>query len=215
MDLSKLHDAIIRGNARESEALTKEAIAAGLDPMSVVNGTLIPAMEVVGSLFQRNEYYIPEMLISARAMKTSLALLKPLIAASGRAGSATKVAIGTVQGDLHDIGKNLVGMMLEGVGFEIIDLGTDVSAEKFVNSVREHGAKVICMSALLTTTMTGMKGIIESLQSAGLREKVFVMVGGAPVTDRFAKQIGADGYAADAASAADVLKGRVPAAAAV
>ncbi len=209
MDLSKLHDAIIRGNARESEALTKEAIAAGLDPMSVVNGTLIPAMEVVGALFQRNEYYIPEMLISARAMKTSLALLKPLIAASGQAGSATRVVIGTVQGDLHDIGKNLVGMMLEGAGYEIVDLGTDVTAEQFVNGVREHGAKVVCLSALLTTTMTGMKGIIESLQSAGLRDKVYVMIGGAPVTDRFAKQIGADGYAADAASAADLLKGRV------
>jgi 5-methyltetrahydrofolate--homocysteine methyltransferase len=162
-------------------------------------------MEEVGRRFECGEFYVPEMLISSRAMKSGLALLRPhLIAANVEA--VGKIAIGTVQGDLHDIGKNLVGMMLEGAGFEVVDLGTDVSPEKYVAAVKEHRPDIIACSALITTTMPRMENVIYSLKQAGLRDQVKVMIGGAPVTDKYAADIGADGYAPDAASAATRAK---------
>ena len=181
------------------------ALAAGVAAETILKEGLIAAMGEVGRLFEENEYFVPEMLVSARAMQGGLALLKPHLAAGGSI-SAGKVVIGTVKGDLHDIGKNLVAMMLEGAGFEIVDLGTDVAPEKFVKAVSEHKPQAIAMSALLTTTMPSMGNTIKALQEAGLREQVKVMIGGAPVTDGFAKQIGADGYSADASSAVRLAK---------
>jgi 5-methyltetrahydrofolate--homocysteine methyltransferase len=166
---------------------------------------LIKAMDRIGVLFKNNEIYIPEVLIAARAMHAGLGVLKPILAKSNTSAAA-KIVIGTVKGDLHDIGKNLVGMMLEGAGFEVIDIGIDAPPEKFIQAAKDHKANVIGMSALLTTTMMQMKGTVEALQAAGLKGKVKTMVGGAPVTDEFARQIGADGYAADAASAVSKLK---------
>ncbi len=181
------------------------ALAAGIAPETILKDGLIAAMGEVGRLFEENEYFVPEMLVSARAMQGGLALLKPHLAAGG-ATPAGKVVVGTVKGDLHDIGKNLVGMMLEGSGFEVIDLGTDVSPEKFVKAVTEHQPHAIAMSALLTTTMPSMSNTIKALQEAGVREQVKVMIGGAPVTDGFARQIGADGYSPDASSAVRLAK---------
>jgi 5-methyltetrahydrofolate--homocysteine methyltransferase len=187
------------------ETKVREALEAGLDPQTILNEALIAAMGEVGARFERGEFYVPEMLIAARAMQAGLALLKPHLSKGG-VHMRGKVVIGTVKGDLHDIGKNLVAMMLEGAGFEIIDLGTDVPPEKFASVVRESGANLVGMSALLTTTMKNMKAVIEALEDVGVRQKVKVMIGGAPVTDAFAKEIGADGYAPDASRAVALAK---------
>lgn len=199
-DLAKLRDAIIDGDAKTAKAVTEVAISEGMDPQTLLSEIMVPAMDVVGSRFECGEYFVPELLIAARAMKGCLALLRPLLTKSG-AKSAGKVAIGTVKGDLHDIGKNLVAAMLEGGGFEIIDLGVDVSPDKFVAAVQEKGATIVCLSALLTTTMPAMKDTIAALKASGLRERCKVMIGGAPITDAYAKEIGADGYSDNASSA--------------
>ncbi len=204
-DLKKLFTAVLEGNAKEAKAVTEKALAAGVDPQKLVNEQMIPAMAEVGRRFEANEYFVPELLISARAMKSALELIKPLLAARG-AQPIGRVAIGTVKGDLHDIGKNLVSAMLEGGGFEVIDLGVDVSPEKFVAAVKEKNANVIALSALLTTTMPSMKTTIEGLKSNGVRPQVKVIIGGAPVTQQYANEIGADGYADNASSAVTVAK---------
>lgn len=205
VDQEKYYQALSAGKMDEVKALTQKALDAGDSPDTILKEGLIKAMDRIGVLFKNNEIYIPEVLIAARAMHAGLGVLKPILAQSNTPAAA-KVVIGTVKGDLHDIGKNLVGMMLEGGGFEVIDIGTDAPPEKFVQAAKEKGAQVIGMSALLTTTMMQMKTTVEALQAAGLKGKVKTMVGGAPVTDEFAKQIGADGYAADAASAVNKLK---------
>lgn len=203
--LENLAQYVIDGNAQKAKETTDEALAQNVPVADIINKGLVAGMQVVGQKFKCNEFYIPEVLIAARAMKQSMEKLRPLIAESGIQPIA-RVAIGTVRGDLHDIGKNLVGMMLEGAGFEVIDLGTDVSPEKFVEAVREHKAEAIGLSALLTTTMPAMKETIAALEEAGLRDKVAVLVGGAPLTQAYADEIGADGYAPDAASAVDTAK---------
>ena len=199
-DLKALYDAIVDGNAGKAKSLTQAALAEGVDPQEILNKYMIPAMDEVGRRFETNEYFVPELLIAARAMKGALELIKPRLTASG-AKSIGKVAIGTVKGDLHDIGKNLVAAMLEGGGFEIVDLGVDVTPDKFVAAVKEKGANVIALSALLTTTMPSMKTTIEGLKEAGVRSQVKVMIGGAPVTQKYADEIGADGYSDNASSA--------------
>jgi 5-methyltetrahydrofolate--homocysteine methyltransferase len=204
MDLKPIYQNVIEGQASEVESGVKSALAAGVDAGVILNEALIAAMDEVGCRFEDGDFFVPEMLISARAMQAGLALLKPHLASTD-IRAAGKVAIGTVKGDLHDIGKNLVAMMLEGAGFEIIDLGVDVSPESFVDAVAE-GADLIGMSALLTTTMTNMGATIQALQAAGLRDKVKVMVGGAPVTEEFAKSIGADAFAPDASSATRIAR---------
>jgi 5-methyltetrahydrofolate--homocysteine methyltransferase len=199
-DLKQLYDAIVDGNASKAKSLTSTALAAGTDPQEILNQFMIPAMDEVGRRFETNEYFVPELLIAARAMKGALELIKPRLVATG-AKPVGKVAIGTVKGDLHDIGKNLVAAMLEGGGFEIIDLGVDVTPDKFVTAVREKGANIIALSALLTTTMPSMKTTIEGLKEAGVRSQVKVIIGGAPVTQKYADEIGADGYSDNASSA--------------
>jgi len=203
-DLSALAENLIKGKANEVRDLTQKALDEGVPPGDILNQGLVKGMSVVGEKFKNNEFYVPEVLIAARAMHAGMDILKPKLASSGVKPIGT-VAIGTVKGDLHDIGKNLVAMMLEGAGFEIMDLGIDVTPEKFVESVK-NGADVIAMSALLTTTMTAMKTTLEALEEAGVRDKVKTMIGGAPVTQNYADEIGADGYARDAASAADIAK---------
>ena len=202
-DLKQLYDAIVEGNAKTAKSIVTSAIEAGTDPQEILNQFMIPAMDEVGRRFETNEYFVPELLIAARAMKGALEIIKPRLTATG-AKPIGKVAIGTVKGDLHDIGKNLVAAMLEGGGFEIIDLGVDVTPEKFIGAVKEKGANVIALSALLTTTMPSMKTTIEGLKEAGVREHVKVIIGGAPVTQKYADEIGADGYS-DNASAAVAL----------
>ncbi len=202
-ELSELHDAILKGDAKKADELTRSAIETGANPSDLSSQAMIPAMDEVGKRFECNEYFVPELLIAARAMKTSLELLAPLLAASG-AEPAGRVVIGTVQGDLHDIGKNLVASMLEGAGFEVVDLGVDVSAEGFVEAAREKSGTVLALSALLTTTMSQMKAVIEALSAAGVRDGTKVMIGGAPITQEYASEIGADGYN-DSASAAVTL----------
>ncbi|MCX6031961.1 MAG: corrinoid protein [Chloroflexi bacterium] len=206
--MEAIYNAVLDGNAPGAEAGVKAALAAGAPAETVLKDGLIAAMAEVGRLFEENEYFVPEMLVSARAMKAGLAYLKPHLA-EGSATPAGKVVVGTVKGDLHDIGKNLVAMMLEGSGFQVIDLGTDVTPEKFVNAVKEHKPQVIGMSALLTTTMPSMSGTVKALTEAGLRGQVKVMIGGAPVTDAFARQIGADGYSPDASSAVRLARSLV------
>jgi 5-methyltetrahydrofolate--homocysteine methyltransferase len=205
-----LEEAIIAGQAKNAEVFTRTALAAGVAPMDIITRALVPGMHEVGERFKREEYFVPEMLLAARAMKTSLALLKPLLVSSDGAGQATtRVIIGTVQGDLHDIGKNLVAMMLEGAGYEVYDLGANVKAEQFVRAIVKQNAHVVALSALLTTTMANMPIVIGALSEANLRDRVKVIVGGAPVTERFARQIGADGFAPDAATAVDVVQALV------
>ena len=199
-DLMQLHDAIVNGNAKKAVAITQQAIAEKMDPGELIANTMIPAMAEVGRLFECEEYFVPELLLSGRAMKAALDLLRPLLSASG-APSAGRVVIGTVKGDLHDIGKNLVVSMLEGGGFEVIDVGTDVPPEKFIAALKGSNARILALSALLTVTMPSMKTTIEALKAAGIREKVKVMIGGAPVTQEFADEIGADGYSENANSA--------------
>ena len=199
-DLKELFEAIVDGNAGKSKALTAKALTEGVDPQEILNKYMIPAMDEVGRRFETNEYFVPELLIAARAMKGSLELIKPRLVASG-AKPIGKVAIGTVKGDLHDIGKNLVAAMLEGGGFEIIDLGVDVTPDKFVKAVKEKGASIIALSALLTTTMPSMKTTIDAFKQAGLRDQVKFLIGGAPITQKYADEIGADGYSESAAGA--------------
>ncbi len=204
MDLKTIFDNVIEGAAPSVEAGVKEALAAGIGADVILKDALIAAMDEVGARYEEGDIFVPEMLVAARAMQAGLALLKPhLVGADSE--SAGKVAIGTVKGDLHDIGKNLVAMMLEGAGFEIMDLGVDVPPQAFVKAV-EDGAQVIGMSALLTTTMSNMGVTVEALKAAGLRDKVKVMIGGAPVTQEYANQIGADGFAADASSATRIAR---------
>jgi 5-methyltetrahydrofolate--homocysteine methyltransferase len=205
VSLEAIYNAVLDGNAPAAKAGVEKALAAGLAPEQILKEGLIAAMGEVGRLFEENEYFVPEMLVSARAMQHGLAVLKPHLVESG-AQPTGKVIIGTVKGDLHDIGKNLVAMMLEGAGFEVIDLGTDVTPEKFVKAAFEHKPQVLGMSALLTTTMPSMGTTVKALQEAGVRDRVKVMIGGAPITDAFAKQIGADGYAPDASSAVRMAK---------
>lgn len=198
--LDTIYQAIIEGNASGVTEGVQQALEAGHNPGDILNQAMIAAMAEVGRRFEAQEYFVPEMLIAARAMKEGMAVLKPhLLEADIQ--PVGKVVLGTVKGDLHDIGKNLVGMMLEGAGFEVIDLGVDVSPERFVEAIREHHPRFVGMSALLTTTMPGMRATIEALSESGLRDQVAVMVGGAPLTEAYANQIGADGYAPDAASA--------------
>ena len=206
--IEAIYQAVLDGNAPAAKADVEKALAEGIAPDVILKEGLIAAMGEVGRLFEENEYFVPEMLVSARAMQNGLSVLKPYLAEAG-AKPTGKVVIGTVKGDLHDIGKNLVAMMLEGAGFEIVDLGTDVSPEKFVKAVLEQKPQLVGMSALLTTTMPSMGTTVKALVEAGVREQVKVMIGGAPVTDAFAKQIGADGYAPDASSAVRLAKSLV------
>ncbi len=204
-DLKALAEAIISGNQQEAVRLTQEALDEGVPADKILNEGLIAGMEVVGEKFKKNEFYVPEVLIAARAMKSAMELLRPALAETGVEPIGT-VVIGTVQGDLHDIGKNLVAMMLEGGGFRVVDLGVDVAPEKFVEAVQKEGAQIVGLSALLTTTMPAMKDTIAALEQAGIRDQVKVLIGGAPVTQEYADEIGADGYAPDAASAVDKAK---------
>ena len=198
--IQSLYDAILNGNAKAAKEITQTSLAGGSNPQDLVDNTMIPAMNEVGRRYEANEYFVPELLIAARAMKASLELIRPLLAARG-AEPVGRVVIGTVQGDLHDIGKNLVGAMLEGAGFEVIDLGVDVSPEKFINTAREKKATLVALSALLTTTMHSMKAVMEKLKESEIRGKVKVMIGGAPVTQKYADEIGADGYSSNANAA--------------
>jgi 5-methyltetrahydrofolate--homocysteine methyltransferase len=204
-DLKKLHDAVLNGDAKTSVAITTAAIAEGVEPMKLISEAMVPAMDEVGRRFECEEYFVPELLLSARAMKGSLELLRPLLAAGGVEPTG-RVAIGTVQGDLHDIGKNLVASLLEGGGFEVHDLGTDVSPEKFIQAVKDKGCKIVCLSALLTVTMPSMKKTIDALKAAGVRDRVKVLIGGAPVTQQYAEEIGADGYGENANSAVSLAR---------
>ena len=204
-DLKALYDAILIGDAKTAKSTTEKALAAGVTALSLVNDQMIPAMSEVGQRFECNEYFVPELLLSARAMKAALELIRPLLVASG-AQPTGRVAIGTVKGDLHDIGKNLVAAMLEGGGFEVIDLGVNVTPEQFIATVREKNANIIAMSALLTTTMPSMKTTVEALKKAGVREQVKVIIGGAPITQKYADEIGADGYSDNAVAAVGVAK---------
>jgi len=210
-DLQALYTAILEGNKNLAEATVKQALDEGVNPEELLQKYMIPAMDEVGRLFEANEYFVPELLISARAMKAALELIRPKLVETG-AKPVGKVVIGTVRGDLHDIGKNLVAAMLEGGGFEVIDLGVDVAPEKFIETAKEKGAQIIAMSALLTTTMPGMKTTIEALEQAGLKGKIKTMIGGAPVTQRYADDIGADGFSDNASGAVRVARQLVGAA---
>lgn len=203
--LEQLAKELFAGNAKGVAELTNKALAEGLKPSEVLNDGLIKGMNEVGVKFKANEIYVPEVLIAARAMKAGMEILKPKLIESG-VEPVAKMIIGTVKGDLHDIGKNLVAMMMEGAGFEIIDLGIDVPAEKFIQAVKEINPQVVGMSALLTTTMVQIKENIKAFQDAGVRNNVKVLIGGAPVTQKFTDEVGADGYAPDAASAVDKAK---------
>lgn len=203
--LKEISSAVIEGNKDDMIDLTEDALDDGLEAQEILNNGLMPGMDYVGVEFRAGNMFVPEVLRSARAMQTSMDLLKPLLAESG-IELAGKVVLGTVKGDMHDIGKNLVSMMCEGAGFEVIDLGKNIGPDDFVKAVKEISPDIVGMSALLTTTMRAMEHTINALQEAGLRDKVKVMVGGAPVTQSFADQIGADGYASNAAAAVDMAK---------
>ena len=198
--LSELYDKTLTGNGPDVLALTREGLAAGLGPETLLYEALIPALEEVGARFERGDFFVPEMLIAGKAMAGALEVLRPLLAETGAEAIGT-VVMGTVKGDVHDIGKNLVNIMFEGAGFQVIDLGVQVSPEKFVDAVRTHKPDIVGFSAFLTTTMPMFKANINALTKAGLREQVIVMVGGAPVTQEYADVVGADGYAADASAA--------------
>jgi len=204
-DLNALSDALIAGDSEKLQGLVKGALDEGMDAKEILNGGLIKGMDVVGEKMQNGDMFIPEVLMSAKAMSASVDILKPLLA-SEDASAAGTVVMGTAKGDLHDIGKNLVLMMLESAGFEIVNLGTDVAPEDFVAAVKEHNADIVGISALLTTTMGMMKNTIDALVEAGYRDKVKVIIGGAPVNQKYADEIGADGYAADAGSASKLAK---------
>jgi len=203
-DLQKIADGIIKGQAEEVAKLVQQALNENVSPKEILDNGLIGGMNIIGKRFKNNEVYVPEVLIAARAMHRGMDVLKPVLVESG-VQPIGKIAVGTVKGDLHDIGKNLVVMMLQGAGFETTDLGIDLLPEKFVEAAKQ-GAQIIGLSALLTTTMPAMKKVIDVFRESGLREKVKIMVGGAPVTQEYADEIGADGYASDAASAVDKAK---------
>ncbi len=204
-NMREIADLLKAGRAPKVKELVNRALEEGVSAAQILNEGLIVGMSEIGVLFKNNEVYVPEVLIAARAMYAGLDILKPILVASG-VEPVGRVAIGTVKGDLHDIGKNLVAMMLEGAGFEVIDLGIDVSPEQYVDAVENKGAQIIAMSALLTTTMPNMRGTVELLKAKGLRDRAKVMIGGAPVTQAYADEIGADGYSDDAASAVDLAK---------
>jgi 5-methyltetrahydrofolate--homocysteine methyltransferase len=203
--LQEIYQGILEGKHREVETNIQAALQGGLGPKTILDESMIAAMAEVGRLFESGDFYIPEMLVAARAMQTGLVLLKPYLK-EANIQMAGKVAIGTVKGDLHDIGKNLVMMMLEGAGFEILDLGTDVAPEKFVEVIQAGGVDILALSALLSTTMSSMKATMDALKGAGVREQIKVMIGGAPITEDFSRQIGADGYAPDASRAVTLAK---------
>ena len=205
IDMDKMHDALLAGDVKTVVAITESAIAKGVDPQVLLNKHMIPALNEAGAKFEANELFVPELLLIARAMKGALAIVRPLLAKSG-AEPMGRVVIGTVKGDLHDIGKNLVASMLEGGGFEVIDLGVDVGPEKFVNAIKDKKANVVALSALLTTTMPFIKSVIDGLKNAGVRDQVKVIVGGAPVTQEFADEIGADGYSDNASGAVALVR---------
>ena len=202
--LDKLHDAVLDGDPATAITITEQALDDNIDPHLLINNYMIRAMDEVGARFERFEYFIPQLLMSAKAMKGAMALIRPLLVGDGVGDSAICAITGTVKGDVHDIGKNLLGALLEGGGFRLVDLGTNVSPEQFINAVKENDAKLVCMSALLTTTMPGMKTTIDAFKDSGMRNDVIILVGGAPVTQHFADEIGADGYK-DNASAGVVL----------
>jgi len=208
-NLQQMHKDLYEGNADAVKAGVQTALAEGMSAQDILNNGLLAGMDRVGCDFKAGDLYIPEVLMCANAMHAGLSVLRPLLAESRGGGQSLlgKIVIGTVHGDMHDIGKNLVSMMLEGAGFEVIDLGIDVAPDKFIEAVRAQQPKIVGMAAMLTTTMPVMKTVIEALKEAGLRDKVKVIVGGAPVTSAFAKQIGADAYAPDAATAIDVTRG--------
>ena len=196
----ELYDAILNGDAKLAISLTKKALDEGCNPLELVGGSMIPAMDEVGRRFACQEYYVPDLLLAGRAMKGALQLVRPLLVA-GRAEPTGRVVIGTVKGDLHDIGKNLVASLLEGGGFEILDLGVDVPPAQFIAAVQKTNAGIVALSALLTTTLPAMKTVVEAFQQAGIRDQVKIMIGGAPVTRQYAAEIGADAYCKDAVSA--------------
>lgn len=200
--IESLSEAVQRGKRNDAKALTQQLLDEGMKPLEIVERGLVPGMSAIGEKFKRNEVFVPEMLIAARAMKEAMSLLEPLLASAGIKPKHT-VIIGTVEGDLHDIGKNLVAMMLKGANFGIVDLGTNVPPQKFVEAVRDHQATLVALSALLTTTMPAMRTTVEALRAAGF-DGVRIMVGGAPVTQDYSDEIGADGYSTDAASAVDL-----------
>lgn len=204
-DLILIAESLISGKADKVKELTQAAVDEGVSVKEILEKGLISGMNVVGQKFKANEFYVPEVLIAARAMHAGMSVLEPLLSKEG-IEPIGKIALGTVKGDLHDIGKNLVAMMLKGAGFQVIDLGIDVAAEKFVQAVKEQQAQMVAMSALLTTTMPSMKTTIDALANDGVRDRVKIMIGGAPVTQSYADEIGADGYASDAASAVDKAK---------
>ncbi len=203
--IQEISEFLQKGRSKNVKALVQQALDEGMDAKVIMEEGLLSGMLIIGDKFRRNEVYVPEVLVAARAMNAGMAILEPKLIESGNEPIG-KAVIGTVKGDLHDIGKNIVAIMLKGAGFEVTDLGVDVDAETFVTKAEEIGASVICMSALLTTTMDNMKGVIELLDAKGVRNNYVVMVGGAPVTDEFAAQIGADHYTLDAASCAEVAK---------
>jgi 5-methyltetrahydrofolate--homocysteine methyltransferase len=203
--LDELQDVIIEGEPQEAYALTEKGLAGRFDANTLINQALIPAMGVVGDLFESGEYFLPDMMVAAKAMEASMGLLRPLLTQADSQLVAT-IIMGTVKGDLHDIGKNLVGMMMEGAGFKVIDLGIDVTAQKFIDAIQVHDAALVGMSALLSTTAPMMRTIIETFIEAGVRDRVKVMIGGAPLTQDYADKIGADGYAPNASAAAKKAK---------
>ena len=203
MELNEISVQLQAGKAKIVKTLVQQAIDEGIPAQEILEKGLLDGMNIIGEKFKKNEVFVPEVLVAARAMNQGVALLKPLLAEEGVKASG-KVCIGTVQGDLHDIGKNLVKLMLEGKGLEVIDLGTDVSPETFVNTAIEQNCQIICCSALLTTTMGVMADVVKAAEAAGIRDKVKIMIGGAPVSEAFCRQIGADAYTSDAASAADM-----------
>ena len=203
-----LFDAIVDGKAQLAQSIVEEELNAGAEPMALISDTMIPAMDEVGRLFQEEEFFVPELMLAGRAMKAAMEPLRPLLAAAG-AKPAGIVVAGAVKGDLHDIGKNIVISMLEGAGFKVIDLGADVTPQKFVEAIREHNPQIVCLSALLTVTMTGMKSTIKAIEDAGLRRSVKILVGGAPLNQRYAAEIGADAYGASATDAVALARRQV------
>ena len=204
----RLFDAIVDGKAPLAKSIVEEELKAGVDPVELISGTMIPAMDEVGKLFQEEEYFVPELMLAGRAMKAAMDPLRPLLAASGAKPVGTVIA-GAVKGDLHDIGKNLVISMLEGAGFKVVDLGSDVTPQKFVEAIREHKPEIVCLSALLTVTMTSMKSTIEAIREAGLRKDVKILVGGAPLSEKYAMEIGADGFGSSATDAVALARRQV------
>ena len=204
-DYERMKEVILTGRVEEISGLVKQALGQGTNPQDIIRQGLIAGMDEVGVRFKNGDMYIPEVLVSAKTMHQGMDILRPLLTKEGAKSMGT-IVLGTVKGDLHDIGKNLVGMMLEGAGFEVVDLGVDQSAEQFVEAVRKKGAQAVALSALLTTTMQEMAKVIDALKDAGLRKQVKVLIGGAPLSEKFAQTIGADGYAPDAGSAVGILR---------